>query len=93
MSESPRRRFASKTIPGHLARGVVGLLALIAALVVASGQHGRLSPLLALPLLGLAVAMFRGCPTCWAIGLAETAACRRRPPAVPTPDQPRSAVS
>ncbi len=82
MDKAVRSRFASKTIPGHLLRGVIGIVAVIAAIAVAGGSIGRLPPLVALPLLGLALWMFRGCPTCWAIGLVETAACR-------APDQVR----
>jgi hypothetical protein len=76
MDERVRRRFASRTIPGHLLRGVIGALAVVAAVMVAGGSVGRLPPLAALPLAGVALWMFRGCPTCWAIGLVETASCR-----------------
>ena len=67
----------------HYARGLVGLLALVAA--VAGAAAG--TPL-ALALLVLTVAAWRGCPTCWALGLVQTRECEacttqlsRNPPA------------
>lgn len=59
--------FASSSLPRHLARGVLGFGTLIAAfaLIPAVG----LWSLLLLPVTFLA---FRGCPTCWVIGLLET---------------------
>ncbi|TXC96850.1 hypothetical protein [Streptomyces sp. ISID311] len=61
------RSFASSTIPRHLARGVLGFGALIGAVAL-------------LPVLGPASLLLapagaitlRGCPMCWAIGLAQT---------------------
>lgn len=68
MRSSP---FASSTVREHYARGVVGLLALAAA--IAGTVVGV--PV-ALALLVVTVVAWRGCPTCWAVGLAETrAAC------------------
>lgn len=59
--------FASSSITRHYARGVVGLLALIAAVVgVAAGAPAALALLL------LTAGAWRGCPTCWAIGLIQT---------------------
>lgn len=65
--------FASATVLRHLLRGVVGLAAFIAGFAVLA-SHG------AVGLIGLAVAAvaWRGCPTCWALGLLQTrerAAC------------------
>jgi hypothetical protein len=74
MSSSP---FASRSTKEHYARGVIGLLALTAAAAgAASGAPA------ALALLIVTVAAWRGCPTCWAVGLMQTReceACERRP--------------
>jgi len=59
--------FASKTISGHLARGAVGLGTMGFALSGAAA-HPWL-PLAALPIVLVA---FRGCPTCWTVGLMQT---------------------
>nr|WP_246596681.1 hypothetical protein [Streptomyces aurantiacus] len=61
------RSFASRSVPAHLVRGIIGfgLLAGSVALVPVVGLFG----LLLAP--GGAVAL-RGCPACWAIGLAQT---------------------
>lgn len=64
--------FASKSLPRHLARGVVGFGALTAA--VALTPVFGLGSLLLAPIGLLAL---RGCPTCWAIGLMETLSMRR----------------
>ncbi|WP_435840472.1 hypothetical protein [Streptomyces bobili] len=59
--------FASRSVPRHLARGAVGLGLIIGsvALVPVAGP----ATLLAAP---LALIAFRGCPTCWMVGLAQT---------------------
>ncbi|WP_030781796.1 hypothetical protein [Streptomyces sp. NRRL S-920] len=59
--------FASKSVPRHLARGAIGFGLLIGsiALVPAVGPI----TLLAAP---LSLIAFRGCPTCWLAGLAQT---------------------
>ncbi|MFG1906977.1 hypothetical protein [Kribbella sp. NPDC048928] len=59
--------FASKSLPRHLVRGTIGFGSIVAAfaLVPVFGP-------LALLLLPLALVAFRGCPTCWLIGLMET---------------------
>lgn len=64
---APERNFASKSVPRHLARGAigVGLIAGSIALVPVVGP----ATLLAAP---LALIPFRGCPTCWMVGLAQT---------------------
>jgi hypothetical protein len=64
MSSSP---FASTSIKRHYVRGALGLLALVAA--VAGAAVGTPA---ALALLILTVAAWRGCPTCWAVGLMQT---------------------
>ena len=61
--------FASRTIAGHLARGVVGIGALVGAAVWAPR-----APWVSLLLVPLALVTLRGCPTCWTIGLVQTAA-------------------
>jgi hypothetical protein len=64
MRSSP---FASGSINVHYARGVLGLLALVTA--VAGAAAGTPA---ALVLVILSVAAWRGCPTCWAVGLMQT---------------------
>ncbi|MEU5050338.1 hypothetical protein [Streptomyces sp. NPDC021096] len=66
-SAAPGRNFASKSVPRHLARGAIGFGLIIGsiALVPAAGP----AALLAAP---LALIAFRGCPTCWMVGLAQT---------------------
>ncbi|MFD5764856.1 hypothetical protein ACFWIN_03405 [Streptomyces sp. NPDC127049] len=59
--------YASKSVPRHLARGAVGF-GLIAGTIALLPVTGPVS-LLAAP---LALIAFRGCPTCWAVGLAQT---------------------
>ena len=56
---------------GHLIRGVLGLVAFVAAFALL-GVVGPLS-LLLLVVAGFA---WRGCPTCWALGLTQTKAAR-----------------
>ncbi len=64
---APERNFASKSVPRHLARGAIGFGLIIGsiALVPTAGP----ATLLAAP---LALIAFRGCPTCWMVGLAQT---------------------
>jgi hypothetical protein len=66
--------FASRSVRVHVARGVLGLLLLVAGIGLAS-QSGWW-----LLLLPVTVALWRGCPTCWLMGLIATrgraAACR-----------------
>lgn len=59
--------FASTSVPRHLARGAIGFGLIIGsiALVPVAGP----ATLLAAP---LALIAFRGCPTCWMVGLAQT---------------------
>jgi hypothetical protein len=63
--------FASKTIAEHLLRGLLGGTCLIVAVAGSST-----SPWLPIVLLPLALLALRGCPTCWALGLAQTFADR-----------------
>ncbi|MET9881698.1 hypothetical protein ABZZ20_00800 [Streptomyces sp. NPDC006430] len=66
-SGGPGTNFASKSVPRHLARGVIGFGLILGsiALVPVAGP----ATLLAAP---LALIAFRGCPTCWMVGLAQT---------------------
>lgn len=66
-SAAPEMNFASTSVPRHLARGAIGFGLIIGsiALVPAVGPV----TLLAAP---LALVAFRGCPTCWMVGLAQT---------------------
>ncbi|MEU6979259.1 MULTISPECIES: hypothetical protein [unclassified Streptomyces] len=59
--------FASTSVPRHLARGAIGF-GLIIGSIAAVPVAGPVT-LLAAP---LALIAFRGCPTCWAVGLAQT---------------------
>ena len=67
--------FASASVPRHLLRGAVGLAAFIAAFVL-MGTIGA-AGLLLLPVAALA---WRGCPTCWTVGLLQTRACAMKRP-------------
>ncbi|WP_254705572.1 hypothetical protein [Streptomyces vilmorinianum] len=66
-SAAPGTNFAGKSVPRHLARGAIGFGLIIGsiALVPIAGPV----TLLAAP---LALIAFRGCPTCWMVGLAQT---------------------
>ncbi|MFH8370990.1 hypothetical protein [Streptomyces sp. NPDC018031] len=59
--------FASASLARHLARGAVGFGALVGsvALIPAVGP-------VSLVLLPAGLVALRGCPTCWAVGLAQT---------------------
>ncbi|MFJ7774547.1 hypothetical protein [Streptomyces yangpuensis] len=59
--------FASASVPRHLARGALGFGSLIAAFALVPA-FGPVTLLLA----PVGVVALRGCPMCWAIGLAET---------------------
>jgi hypothetical protein len=65
--------FASSSVPVHLLRGVLGLTLLVAAFALIPAV-GPVTLLLA----PFGVVALRGCPTCWAIGLAATMARGRR---------------
>jgi len=61
---------ASSSVKLHYARGLLGLVALVAA--VAGAAAGATA---ALALLLVTVVAWRGCPTCWALGLMQTREC------------------
>ena len=61
---------ASSSVKRHYARGLLGLFALVAA--VAGAAAGAPA---ALTLLLLTVVAWRGCLTCWALGLIQTREC------------------
>ncbi|MEU5218248.1 hypothetical protein AB0G79_18875 [Streptomyces sp. NPDC020807] len=67
MNRSGSGDFASASVPRHLARGAVGfgLVAAAFALLPAVGPGSLL-------LAPLALIAFRGCPTCWMVGLVQT---------------------
>ncbi|MEU9852623.1 hypothetical protein [Streptomyces sp. NPDC047974] len=64
---TPVPDYASRSVPRHLARGALGFGLVIGAVALVP-VTGPVS-LLAAP---LALVAFRGCPTCWAVGLAQT---------------------
>ena len=64
MQSSP---FASRSVGLHYARGAAGLLVLAVAVSLAAAGTPA-----ALGLLVLTVAAWRGCPTCWMVGLIQT---------------------
>ncbi|WP_435613143.1 hypothetical protein [Streptomyces sp. bgisy159] len=68
----PPGRFAGDSVPRHLARGTLGFGALIASLALLP-VTGPVSLLLA----PAGLIALRGCPMCWAIGLAETVSAGR----------------
>lgn len=61
--------FASRSVPIHLARGAAGVLLLAVALALTV----LVSPLWLLLGLG-SVVLWRGCVSCWALGLTATRA-------------------
>ena len=67
---------SSGSLKEHYVRGLIGLVALVAAVVgTAAGAPAALALLL------VTVVSWRGCPTCWAVGLMQTRerqACRAR---------------
>ena len=67
--------FASRSVPRHLVRGALGLPMMLAAFVLVPWT-GPLALLLLVP----AAVLLRGCPTCWALGLAQTRALTARSP-------------
>ena len=62
--------FGNRTVGVHLMRGGLGALALAAAWIAPSLW-------LAVPLVGAALWAWKGCPTCWAVGLLQTIANRQ----------------
>lgn len=67
LGKSQSGLFATRTITGHVIRGAIAFTLLYVAIVQQHTQFG-LSLVSAL----LALAMMRGCPVCWTIGLVET---------------------
>ena len=67
--------FASASVPRHVLRGIIGLVAAVAAFA-GTALVGSASLLLLI----VTVTAWRGCPTCWLVGLLATrehqAACR-----------------
>jgi hypothetical protein len=59
--------FATRTLSGHLLRGAAAFVLLCLALTQRQ-EH----PLRAVAAALAALAVMRGCPMCWAIGLVET---------------------
>jgi hypothetical protein len=72
MQTNQREIFASATVARHLIRGAVGFSLLAAAFVLAAGGEP-----LGLSLVVPAAGALRGCPTCWAVGLAQTLSAGR----------------
>lgn len=70
----PDTTFASSSVRVHLVRGALGLAFAVAAIALV-GPLGPVSLLLLLPA-GLA---WRGCVSCWALGLAQTKAVCKAP--------------
>ncbi len=66
-SMEPDTTFASRSVRVHLVRGALGLLLAVAAIALI-GVVGPASLLLLIP----AVVAWRGCVSCWALGLAQT---------------------
>ena len=64
--------FKSRTILGHLAKGVFGF-GLLAIVLLYAPVLGWWT---VLPAIG-ALVLFRGCPMCWAMGLIETVLDRK----------------
>jgi nicotinamide riboside transporter PnuC len=67
LGKSATGLFASRTISGHLVRGMVALVLLYSAI---RQQHAH--PVGALLAGLMAVVAMRGCPMCWTIGLVES---------------------
>jgi len=64
--------FGSKSLIGHLLRGLTGLGAVYWAFTHQS------EPVLSVLAIGAAFVLFRGCPVCWTVGLMETIAGKLR---------------
>jgi hypothetical protein len=69
---SARSPLASSSVHRHLLRGAVGLLSVLGAILLL-GVVGPVS----LALLPVAAVAWRGCPTCWAVGMMGTLLDRR----------------
>jgi hypothetical protein len=64
--------FASRTVPEHLVRGVVGFGAFVLAGALAAMVGAWWTVPLSLGLVAVALIAFRGCPLCWSYGLVAT---------------------
>jgi len=64
--------FGSKSLIGHLLRGLTGFVAVYWAFTHQS------EPVLSVLSIGAALVLFRGCPVCWTVGLMETIAGKLR---------------
>jgi hypothetical protein len=64
--------FGSKSLIGHLLRGLTGFVAVYWAFTHQS------EPVLSVLAVGAAFVLFRRCPVCWAVGLMETIAGKLR---------------
>ena len=73
LGKSPAGLFATQTLSGHLIRGAIAFTLLYLA-IDQQDAHPSWSVAAAL----LALVAMRGCPVCWAIGLAETMQQRLR---------------
>ena len=63
--------FGSKTLLRHIVRGVIGLAAIVAAIVLM--RHGDAMSMIGAALLVIvALIAWRGCPLCWLTGLFIT---------------------
>ena len=58
--------FASSSVTEHVVRGVLGLLLAVGSFALAPAHPWALLGLVA------AAVAWRGCPTCWCLGLAQT---------------------
>ena len=58
--------FASRSVAEHLVRGILGLVVLVAGIALAQVSAWWLL------LLPVTVVLWRGCPTCWLMGLIAT---------------------
>ena len=63
--------FESKTLLRHILRGLIGLAAMVGAVVLARRADG-LSMIGAAILVIVALVAWRGCPICWLTGLFTT---------------------
>ena len=64
--------FGSKSLTGHLLRGLTGVVAVYWAFTHQS------EPVLSVLPIGAALVLFRGCPVCCTVGLMETIAGKLR---------------
>ena len=80
--------FASRSVKQHYVRGALGLLALVAAFAGAAVGTPA-----ALALLILTVVAWRGCPTCWAVGLMQTCEREACGPRSRSPETARSTAA